>query len=586
MARILRRFLLPEWKNVLLTFLLTVLVYYLQVFWLIPESKRIIDEGVNTGNRAVIQSSCIAMIILTVAIGLLSLGSSYTSAKASADFSCRLRRGLFRKINSFSPQDFEHFGEATLLTRTTTDVAQLLLAVLNGLRLWLIVPVLVTLELVMMARINLTVFLIMLVFIAGTVAALIWLGLLARERFVQVQKRVDRINLIMRERIVGTRPIRAFVAEQNEDEKTIKANQSAFSDTLEANRRINFLSPAGFIVINWAIVLIYLVGSYQIKNNMAGVSDLLLIFQYVSYCVMALSVIPFFVSLLPKISVSSMRIMEILDYEGSDRKNESSQKIPEITDEGGIEIEFRHVSFGYRTKEADDVIGDISFKIEAGKTTAFIGPTGSGKTTILNLIQGLYEVSAGEILINGVNLSGISREQIRDIFSYSTQRPLIFWDTVRNNIDVKKGTVSESRMNHAIRAACFDDVVSSLPDGLDTMMAQNGMNLSGGQRQRLTLARTVAQDAACYIFDDSFSALDARTEKASLREIRDMINGRTVIMVAQKIKTIKDADQIIVMDKGHIEGIGTHEQLLEQCRLYREIYETQEYLSSSGDKQP
>ena len=244
------------------------------------------------------------------------------------------------------------------------------------------------------------------------------------------------------------------------------------------------------------------------------------------------------------------------------------------------------MSFGYRTKEADDVIGDISFKIEAGKTTAFIGPTGSGKTTILNLIQGLYEVSAGEILINGVNLSGISRERIRDIFSYSTQRPLIFWDTVRNNIDVKKGTVSESRMNHAIRAACFDDVVSSLPDGLDTMMAQNGMNLSGGQRQRLTLARTVAQDAACYIFDDSFSALDARTEKASLREIRDMINGRTVIMVAQKIKTIKDADQIIVMDKGHIEGIGTHEQLLEQCRLYREIYETQEYLSSSGDKQP
>ena len=283
--------------------------------------------------------------------------------------------------------------------------------------------------------------------------------------------------------------------------------------------------------------------------------------------------IPFLISVLPKGAVSARRINELLDFKPTEYES-TENKSREHT---RGKVEFRNVVFGY--SGALDVIADISFTAEPGTTTAFIGTTGSGKTTIMNLMQGLYLPTFGDILIDGISIRDADEQWLRSCFSYGTQRPMIFQDTVRNNISK---TASEERIRQACDASCFSEILADKAQGLDFPLAQGGMNLSGGQRQRLSLARTVAREAPIYIFDDTFSALDAQTEKKAREAIGEMIKGKTVMMVAQKISTVRDAERIIVLEKGRIAGQGRHEELLKTCPVYREIYQTQCYLDEKG----
>ena len=519
MFSLYRKYLGHYTPFVIATFITTCITYFVQLCLLLPESKRIIDKGVNLQNTDVIWHSGIMMVIFTLIIGICNLMNAYFSSKATAGFTCSVRKACFSKANSLSPQDFAKFGESTLLNRTMADVANITVVTINALRLWMAIPILIVTELFIIALNNVYIFMVLAFFFIMTVTFLIIFMAKSRRNFEELQKKLDKINLNMRERIVGVRHIRAFGNEELVYEKSAKGNEDVYDEAIAANSKINFLSPVAMVVMNWVVVLIYILGTQQIKEGMASISQLLLIFQYISSFILSLMTIPFLINVLPKGMVSARRINELLNFIPT--KYETTTQ-PLKKDKTLGKVEFRNVVFGY--SGALDVIADISFTAQAGKTTAFIGTTGSGKTTIMNLMQGLYLPTFGDILIDDISIRNADENWLRSCFSYGTQRPMIFQDTVKNNIS---RTVSDERIKQACDVSCFSEILAQKNEGLEFQLAQGGMNLSGGQRQRLSLARTVARDAPIYIFDDTFSALDAQTEKKSRKAINDMLKGKT-----------------------------------------------------------
>lgn len=568
MLTLFKRYMGRYTPFVIATFLFTLANYVVSICFLMPQSKNIIDNGVSKQNTDVIWQSGMLMLVFTLIIGVCTVCSAYFSSKATAGFTCSLRRACFRKANSLSPQDFSKFGESTLINRTMADVANVTVVTINALRLWMAIPILIITELIIIASINVVIFLILAFFFIGTVTFLVIFTARSRTGFEMLQQKLDKINRTMKERIIGVRHIRAFNNESTVDKKSNDGNEAAYEEAIIANKKINFLSPIGMVVMNWVVVLIYIVGTAQVQHGMVAISSLLLIFQYISYFILSLMTIPFIINVLPKGVVSANRIKQLLDFEPT--AYSGNKEIKKEKTHG--KVEFRNVVFGY--SGALDVIADISFTAQPGKTTAFIGTTGSGKTTIMNLMQGLYLPTFGDILIDDVSIRNADEEWLRSCFSYATQRPMIFQDTVKNNISTD---ASDERIQQACDASCFSEILEAKGEGLDFQLSQGGMNLSGGQRQRLSLARTLAREAPIYVFDDTFSALDAHTEQKVRTAIDEMLRDKTIIMVAQKISTVRDADNIIVLEKGRIAGQGKHDELMKTCKIYQEIYQTQCY---------
>lgn len=578
MIRLLGRYFKENKLLVILNIVFVALQIIIQTVFLMKEMKNIIDNGVGRQDMDYIIHSGIKMIVFTLLVGACTIAASYLSAKIVAKMTCRIREDCYKKVVTLSPQEFSTFGESSLLTRTIADATQIQILVINIMRTSLMVPIIIVCMLVLIFRMNRLLFTILFIIFAITVFILIYLGARSKPLFEKLQGKIDYINLLMKEKITGVRTIRAFRNESLEEEKMVKANDDTYDVAISANAKINFLSPISMVLMNWAVVIIYLASSSQLRAGMASISDLLLIFQYLAYFITSLGVVPVMVNLLPKVSVSCKRINELLDMKARADEEEGNNKSTEPVKQG--EITFSDVIFGY--SGATDVIANVSFTAKAGKKTAFIGTTGSGKTTIMNLLMGFYEPTFGDISVDGVSLRERDLDEYRKSFSYATQRAMVFEDTARSNITMYDGNVDDEQIEEAVKAACFDEVIDKMPDGIDTKMAPGGTNISGGQRQRLSLARTVCKDASVYIFDDTFSALDAATEKKAREKIMTMLDGKTVIMVAQKISTIKDADQIIVLDRGRIVGKGSHEELLQSCDEYREIYRTQSYLEEGA----
>lgn len=570
-------------RDVILSTIFVVACVVLQTVCLIPTSRRIIDEGVALQDLGVIYRIGARMALYSVLAMLCTVGSSYFSSRATAGFAASLRKGCYDKVMSLSEQDVARYGTATLLTRTTTDVNLMTQLLLNVLRSCMTVPAIILSVLLLILFSNPMVFVILTSTFALTIAFLIYFGGRSIARYDRLQQRMDHVTALTREKISGVRTIRAYGNQALEEERLREEDAAIYEAAVYANRAGTILSPIALLLMNWVVVLIYLVGSRQLRDGLTSISSLLVIFQYVSYFIAALAIIPFMMNLLPKVTVAASRIRELLDetpgqtadaaVSGQTTAGQAATKTAAPSFDASGDITFEHVTFGYNPESP--VVSDLCLTAHAGKVTAIIGATGSGKTTLVNLMQGLYRPDSGTIRIGGQDIAEVPVSALCARMAYVTQRAQIFQDTVRNNITAYRQDVTEEQLREACRIAAFDEVLDLLPWGLDTVMAQDGMNLSGGQRQRLGLARAFTKDAPVYLFDDAMSSLDARTERSILENMRACPQDRTVIVVAQKIRTIMDADSIIVMEDGRIADQGSHKELLARCPVYQEIYATQ-----------
>ena len=537
-------------------------------------SKVILDNGVKVNNFEVIYNSGILMLIYTlgsmIMVTLVSYITSYITGKVSFD----LRSKMFRKVTDLSLYDFNKFESASLMNRATGDINVIQLFILNLLRSCLLIPFVIVGVIIETVLINRTLAAILIVFFIITILFMFIKGNKSIIFFNKLQVSVDRLNLLLREKVYGVRSIRAFGKEDYERNKFEKANDDSYELNIESSLKLYYVAPMAVLLMNVAVVIIYYVGGIQLQYNMVNVADLLLFFQYITYFLSSLALIPFIVKIMPKAIVASNRIEEVFEYEPILLNNPIKQEYKEDSFKG---VEFNNVIFGY--SGAKDVIADINFKAPEGTTTALIGATGSGKSTVMYLLNRMYDPTFGEILIDGVNIKDIDLKELHSKISFGSQKSMVFNDTVIENIRMSDDSITREDIERACEITLFTDAFKSLPSGIDSIIEENGTNISGGQRQRLSLARTIAKDSDIYIFDDTFSALDMKTEKIVRENIKELLKDKTVFMVAQKISTIIDADNILVFDAGRIVCQGTHEELLEKCEIYKEIYESQAYMN-------
>ena len=571
MIKLLSKYLKHYIFYIIGAFVLIAVQTYVQMVLLMGQMKSILDNGVAKQDMSFIYSSGIRMAGYTLLLGALTVAISYLTSKVSGIFLCRMRKDCYAKVLGMTPEMFDHFGGSTLTTRTINDPK----AVVNLIQLLIsrvvMIPMVIICILGLIYIKSRDIFAMLLTAFVMAVVILAVLDYYAGKRYVIFQRKIDRLNQVIGEKITGVRTIRAFGNEKMEEEKGIALDGEILDAALHANQPMKFMNPVTMIIFNWVMVLIYYLGTNEVKAGLCSISDMILIFQYLGYFIMALSLIPTLINMLPKARVSVDRILELLEYE--ENKHDISKESEAMPEDSSIEC--RNVTFGY-DKDRPALV-DISFTVTAGSTLGVVGPTGSGKSTLLQLLMGFYEIDGGDIMIGGHSVKTMSRKTMLDRFSYASQKALVFQDTIRNNVTAFSDDVCEEAILSACQTSCFDEVINGKPEGLDMEIAQGGMNLSGGQRKRLALARTVCRDADIYLLDDPYAALDAVTESKVSDNMKKRLKGKTVVIVSSRISSVKEADNIIVLEQGKMVGFGNHQYLLENCSTYKEIYDTQCY---------
>lgn len=532
----------------------------------------IIENGVAKGNVPYILKSGALMLGVSLVAAVCMVASSYYSAYVTASFTSRIRADVFDKVKSFSQTDFNRFGAATLLTRSTTDATQIQIVVINGLRSLLLIPITGVGALIMAFRENIT---LTLVLLASFLLTTVIIGLTTARSmplFKIMQQKVDRLNLLMKEKLTGVRTIRAFNRQDYETEKFEKANQEGMDTALKANYAVAFFAPLMQLMMNLTMVLILWLGSQEVQQQIVSLGGLMVFIQYVLMFMSALSLVSVLLMAYPQAAVSAARIKEVLDSEFSIQDKENPVALENINGR----IVFNDVSFGYKGAEIN-VLNHLSFVAEPGKITAIVGATGSGKTTLVNLIMRLYEVSDGSVTIDGVDIRECTQHELRSNIAYAPQESVLFSGSILDNIRVGNETASNEDVIQALNLAQAMDFVNEREEQITSNISQGGKDLSGGQRQRLSIARAAVKKAPITIFDDCFSALDFKTDSLVRKAIQEKFGDKTVLIVAQRISTIKNADRILVLDNGSIVGQGKHEDLAENCFVYQEILKSQSY---------
>ncbi|MEL7597807.1 MAG: ABC transporter ATP-binding protein, partial [Clostridiaceae bacterium] len=462
----------------------------------------------------------------------------------------------FRKVTSFSNAEFDKFSTASLITRSTNDIQQVQTLMVMLLRIVFYAPILAIGGVIKVLNTDLSMGWIIAVAVMAVLTLVIVLFSLAIPKFKSVQKLVDKINLITRESLTGMLVIRAFNNQKYEENKFEKANQDLTKTNLFISRLMTLMMPLMMFIMNGITLLIIWVGAHQVDAGNMHVGNMMAFMQYTMQIIMAFLMISMVSIMLPRASVSAQRIAEILDTEVSISDLEESKKFS--SDKKGY-VEFKNVSFRYPGAE-EDVLSNISFTAKSGETTAFIGSTGSGKSTLINLIPRFYDVTSGEILIDGTNIKEVSQKALREKIGYVPQKGILFSGTIESNIKYGKRDATKEELINAAEIAQAMEFISSKPESFNTEISQGGTNVSGGQKQRLSIARALANKPEIFIFDDSFSALDFKTDAALRKALKNEISASTVIIVAQRISTIMNADKIIVLDEGTIVGLGTHKE--------------------------
>src|SRR5699024_634930 len=529
----------------------------------------IVDNGVVKGNVPYIWKTGGIMLIVA-AIGVVAaITASFYASKVAMALGRDIRRKLFTHVESFALQEFDGFGTASLITRTTNDITQIQQVTMMLLRMMVTAPLMFTGGFIMAFSKDPKLSLVILATIPFLVTAILLILKKGMPLFKAVQKRLDKVNLVLRENLTGIRVIRAFNREKSEEERLEKANANLTDVSIKVNKIMAFMMPTMMLLMNITIVAVIWFGSVRIDGGNMAIGDLMAFIQYVMQIMFALLMASVMFVMIPRASVSARRINEVLETEPTLRDGTGS----EMNQTKGT-VEFNHVSFGYPGAE-EPVLQDIDFTTKPGEVTAIIGGTGSGKTTLVQLIPRFYEVTSGDIKVNGVDIRDVSQHKLRSEVGHVPQQALLFSGSIADNIRLGKNNATDEEIEHAANIAQATEFIERMPARYDTQIEQGGSNVSGGQKQRLSIARAIVRKPDVYIFDDSFSALDYKTDAKLRTALNNETKDATVIIVAQRVSTVQDADRILVLDKGRIVGNGTHEELLETNEVYQEIVKSQ-----------
>lgn len=516
----------------------------------------------NTGGKMLaLAGLCMAASVL---VGLLA-------SRVGASVGRGLRRDVFRKVVGFSNGEFDKFSTASLITRSTNDIQQIQLLTVIILRMVLYAPILALGGIYQVFHTNVDMSWIIALAVGIIVMVVVVLFLIVMPKFKIVQNQVDRLNLVSREILTGLPVIRAFSTEKHEEERFDEANKALTKTNLFVNRAMTFMMPLMMLVMNAISILIIWVGGHSINDGAMQVGDMMAFIQYTMQIIMSFLMICMISVMLPRAAVSATRVDEVLT---SDTLIHDPKEQDTFEKEGKGEVSFDHVSFRYPGAE-EDVLHDITFTAKTGQTTAFIGSTGSGKSTLVNLIPRFYDVTEGKITIDGKDIREVSQHDLRDRLGYVPQKGVLFSGDIASNILYGNPDGSEAEMEEAAQIAQAEEFISHKKKKYHSPIAQGGSNVSGGQKQRLSIARAIAKHPDIYIFDDSFSALDYKTDVTLRQALKQKTKDSTVIIVAQRISTILHAEQIIVLDDGKVAGIGTHKELLKNCEAYYQIAASQ-----------
>ncbi len=515
----------------------------------------------------------VGLTMLAIALfgGLATVLVSLLSSRIAAGVARNLRKDVFEKIESFSNYEFDQFGAASLITRCTNDVTQIQQLLMMGIRMICYAPIMGIGGVIMAVNKSASMSWIIAVAVIVLVGLILVIMSIAMPKFKIIQKLVDKLNLVSRENLSGMMVIRAFVTQEHEKKRFEAANEDLTKTNLFVNRVMVFMMPVMMLIMNGATLIIIWVGSHQIANSAMQVGDMMAFMQYAMQIIMSFLMISMMFIFVPRAAVSAGRIAEVLETKNSIADPKTPK--PFQQDKKGL-VEFKHVHFRYHGAQ-EDALSDITFTAKPGQTTAIIGSTGSGKSTIASLILRFYDASKGQIMVDGVDVREVTQKALRSQIGYVPQRGVLLSGTIASNLRYGKKDASGSEIETAARVAQALEFISEKPERFDSEISQGGTNVSGGQKQRLSIARALAKNPEILIFDDSFSALDFRTDVALRKALKEHTGNSTLIVVAQRVSTIMNAEQIIVLDEGRIVGRGTHKELLASCPQYYEIASSQ-----------
>jgi len=532
---------------------------------------QIVNKGIVRQNNSLIFNTGFRMLLISLLGGACAVGVGFLASRVATGVSMNVREKVFAKVESFSLREFDKFSTASLIIRSTNDIQQLQMVLIMLLRMVLMAPLMGVGAVFKAYALAPSMTWIIALAITVMVGMMIVLFAIAMPRFKLLQQLVDKLNLVTRQNLTGLRVIRAFNAEKHEEANFEKANVELTGVNLFVNRLMVIMQPMMMLIFNLTAVAVIWVGSHMIDTGNLMIGDMIAFMQYAMQVIMSFLFISFIFIMVPRASVSAQRVAEVIDTEPLIKDPQNPIAFP--ADTRGL-IKFDDVTFSYPGADSP-VLQNISFTAGPGETTAFVGSTGSGKSTLINLIPRFYDVTGGRVLVNGIDIRNVTQEDLCEKIGYVPQKGALFSGTVSSNIKYGVPDASDEEMHAAAKIAQASEFVENLEDKFATPIAQGGTNVSGGQKQRLAIARALIKKPEIYIFDDSFSALDFKTDAALREALNDETRKATVLIVAQRIGTIMNADKIIVLDGGKIVGTGRHKELIESCDVYKEIASSQ-----------
>ena len=569
LLRLVRTRLAP-YKGPIAAIVTLQLIGTLAMLYLPSINAEIIDKGVVTGDTDFIIERGLLMLAISLAQALCSVVAVWFAARTAMGFGRDVRAQIFERVGSFSAREVQHFGAPSLITRETNDVQQVQMLVLMGFTMMVSAPIMMVGAIVMATREDVGLSWLIVVTVPVLAGLIGFIVSRMVPSFRVMQEKIDEVNRLLREQITGIRVVRAFVREEHETERFSQANQDLTQVSIRAGRWLAGMFPVVMLVANVASVAVLWFGGHRVESGEMQVGALTAYLSYLMQIIMSVMMGTFMMMMIPRSAVCADRIMEVLDTESS--VVPPAAPVTEVAERGTLVLD--DVTYAYPGADLP-VLRAVDLDARPGQTVAIIGSTGAGKSTLLNLVPRLFDVTSGRVLVDGVDVRDLSPELLWSRLGLVPQKAFLFSGTVATNLQHGLPDATEEQMWEALEIAQARDFVEALPDGLASTVAQGGTNFSGGQRQRLAIARAVIRRPEIYLFDDSFSALDLTTDARLRAALRPVTRDATVVIVAQRVSTIRDADVIVVLDDGAVVGRGTHDELLDDCETYREIVESQ-----------